>query len=377
MADRFPVDTHKSSINLNSTRQPRGKDFSLMLKSKAKRTPTKNSKRKAKCGLSAASSALSSAQLIPKKQSTVRPLTRASAKLKGGKIQRRHGDDDDESPPSPPPDTVRPLTHASAKKKGGKIHSGRGGQRKRPPELLGETMTADVQSSDDDAPNGLRHPYKSAYLEQQGKCWKIARLHSLIQELALHPSRIAKGDDINQRKSPHELLGETGTTDEQGGERISKEYQMVGVDAQVEYSMAALPPMEDEEGENKKNDPPEVVGVNTQDDEGDSQLKDPHELLRETGTADEQGGERILKEYQMVGVEAHVPYSMAPPPGIIRRREMLSQNIIVVVWSCSMGRESGGNLYNSRRMYPTSNLIQRQQDARVLFTALTPWFGVS
>jgi hypothetical protein len=63
--------------------------------------------------------------------------------------------------------------------------------------------------------------------------------------------------------------------------------------------------------------------------------------------------------------------------GITQRREMPSPNIIVVVWSCSMGRERGGNLYNSQRMYPTSNLIPSQQDARVLFTALTPWFGVS
>ncbi len=113
-------------------------------------------------------------------------------------------------------------------------------------------MTADVQSSDDDGPNGFPPPYKSAYLEQQGKVQKTARLRSLIQDLALQKSRIAKGGDINQRKSPHELLGEMGTTDEQGGERILKEYQMVGVDAHVEYSMAAPPPMEDEGGEDKK-----------------------------------------------------------------------------------------------------------------------------
>jgi hypothetical protein len=118
MADQFPVDTHKTSINLNSTtRPPRGKDFSLMVKSKAKQTPSKNSKRKAKCGLSAASSALSSAQSIPKKQSTVRPLTRATAKQKGGKFQTCDGDDDYVSPPSPPPNTA-PPTRPSAKKKG-------------------------------------------------------------------------------------------------------------------------------------------------------------------------------------------------------------------------------------------------------------------
>ncbi len=123
--------------------------------------------------------------------------------------------------------------------------------------------------------------------------------------------------------------------------------------------------------------------MNTQDDEGDSRLKDPLELLGETGTADEQGGERILKDHQMVGVDAHVvisplladvigdqwngsrkklslevfPIHTTKSSGIIRRREMPSPDIIVVVWSCSMGRERGGNLYNSRWMYPTSNLI--------------------
>ena len=114
MADRFPTDTHTLSINLNSTRPPRGKDLSL-----------KNSIRKAKSGLSAASSALLLAQSIPKKQSTVRPLTRTSAKQKGGKIHSGDGNDDNESPPSPSPaHTVRPPTHAVAKQKGGKIHSG-------------------------------------------------------------------------------------------------------------------------------------------------------------------------------------------------------------------------------------------------------------
>ncbi len=291
----------------------------------------------------------------------MRPLTRATAKQKGGKIQTRDGDDDDdddEFPPSRPPDTARP-TRPSAKKKGGKIHSGRGGQRKRPPELLGEKISADVQSFNDDGPDGLPPPYKSAYLEQQGKFWKTAKLHRLVQEAALPPSRIANGGYISQRKSPHEFLGEMGTADEQGGERrlkeyqmvgvdahveysmaapppmedeggenkkkdplevvadeqggerVLKEYQMMGVDAHVEYSMAAPPPMEDEGGENKKKDPPEVVGVNTQDDEVDSRLKDPRELLGETVTVDEQVEVRTMKDHQMVGVDAHVVIS--PP----------------------------------------------------------------
>ena len=63
-----------------------------------------------------------------------------------------------------------------------------------------------VQSSDDDAPNGLPPPYKSAHLEQKGKFRKVKRLHGLIQELA-----IANASDIHQRKSPPELLGQTGT----------------------------------------------------------------------------------------------------------------------------------------------------------------------
>jgi hypothetical protein len=87
MADQFPVDTHKTSINLNSTtRPPRGKDFSLMVKSKAKQTPSKNSKRKAKCGLSAASSALSSAQSIPKKTEHGATTDACHSKTKGWKI---------------------------------------------------------------------------------------------------------------------------------------------------------------------------------------------------------------------------------------------------------------------------------------------------
>ena len=63
-----------------------------------------------------------------------------------------------------------------------------------------------VQSSDDDAPNGLPPPYKSAHLEQKGKFRKVKRLHGLIQELA-----IANASDIHKRKSPPELLGQTGT----------------------------------------------------------------------------------------------------------------------------------------------------------------------
>ncbi len=61
------------------------------------------------------------------------------------------------------------------------------------------TSPLSVQSSDNDTPNGLPPPYKIAYLEQQGKFWKVKRLHGLIQELA-----IAKASDINQRKSPPE-----------------------------------------------------------------------------------------------------------------------------------------------------------------------------
>ncbi len=49
----------------------------------------------------------------------------------------------------------------------------------------GEMTTADLQSFDDDAPNGLPPPFKSAYREQQGKFQRVNRLHGLIQELDL------------------------------------------------------------------------------------------------------------------------------------------------------------------------------------------------
>ena len=245
----------------------------------------------------------------------MRPLTRATAKQKGGKFQTCDGDDDYVSPPSPPPNTA-PPTRPSAKKKGRKIHSGRCRQRKRPPELLGETNSADVQSPDDDGPDGLPPPFKSAYVAQQGKFKRVNRLHGLIQESDLKKNRFANGGIIITRKSPPEFLGQMGTADEQGGERISKEYQMVGGDAHVAYSMAAPPPMEDE-GENKMKDPPEVV-------------------------MDEQGGERISKEYQMVGGDAHVAEGgenkKKDPPEVVVANTQISPPLADVIgdqWNVS------------------------------------------
>ena len=81
-------------------------------------------------------------------------------------------------------------------------------QRKSPPELLGETGTANVQAADDNAitglpPNHLSHD-NSDRGEQQGKA----------RQVRVRDKRPPK----RQRKSPAELLGETGTADAQAAD---------------------------------------------------------------------------------------------------------------------------------------------------------------